>query len=258
MKLVLITKTPIIEKIFTLVCKKLSLELIVKTNVEVKENVDFIVVDEDFINDDFNTLRTYSKKLAAVSSEELPFDKARDFVIERPFLPTSLEKLLLEQIEFIKEDEQEEKEETKVYNINEEEVAINYVDSLADDVAYDIEEESDESIITIASLNNGGVLDNNELGKISDILHDDDVQNKVNIDENDWKDINEIIDDALTEVKDYEFDLEGSEDERVRVLLNNYNISELKLFLMKLDQSVVEKLSSGQDVDVTLCLKVNK
>lgn len=256
MNLVLITKTPIIEKIFTLVCKKLGLNLLVKDELNIQENTEFVVVDEEFINDDFNSLRTYSKKLAAISSEELPFDKARDFVIQRPFLPTSLEELLSEQIEFIKEDEIEDK--SFIQDINEEEIASDYVDSLADDVAFDIEEDNDESIVSIASLNNGGVLDNSELGKISDILHDDEVQNKVNVDENDWKDINEIIDEALTEVKEYEFDMEEDDKNPVKILLNNYNISELKPFLMKLDQTVIDRLSNGEDVDVTLCLKVNK
>ncbi len=133
-----------------------------------------------------------------------------------------------------------------------------YVESLADDVALNIEEENDESIVTIASLNNGGVLDFNELDKISDILHDDDVQNEVVVDENDWKDISEIIDDALNEVKEYEFEVEHNEHEPIKVLLNNYNISELKPFLQKFDQRVIDRLSSGEDVDITLCLKVNK
>lgn len=256
MNLVLITKTPIIEKIFTLVCKKVGLNLIVKGDLNIHESVDFIIVDEEFINDDFNTFRSYSKKLAAISSEELPFDKARDFVINRPFLPTVLEELLVEQIEFIKEDEKI--EESNNHVVNEEEIVSNYVDSLADDIAFNIEEENDESIVTIASLNDGGVLDNNELGKISDILHDDEVQDRVNVDENDWKDISEIIDDALSEVKEYEFDLEVNENMPIKVLLNNYNISELKPFLMKLDQSIIERLSNGEDVDVTLCLKVSK
>jgi hypothetical protein len=30
---------------------------------------------------------------------------------------------------------------------------------------------------------------------------------KINLEKSDWKDISEIIDDALDEVKDYEFDL---------------------------------------------------
>ncbi len=246
MNLVLITKTAIIEKIFFLVCKKLSINLTIQDNLIINDKVDFIIVDQEFINDDFNKLKQNTKKLAAITAEELSFDKSRDFIINRPFLPTSLEELLIEECKFIKEDEIE----------NEEEVVTSYVESLADDVAFNIEEENDESIITLASLNQGGVLDFNELNKITNIL-DDELQNESNIDENDWKDINEIIDDALSEVKDYEFEIE-KDDQKIRVLLNNYNIAELKPFLQKFDQSVIDRLSSGNEVDITLCLKVNK
>lgn len=259
MNLILITKTAIIEKIFSLVCKKLSINLTVENSLSIdNKRVDFIIVDEEFINDDFNSLKQYTKKLAAITSEELSFDKSRDFIINRPFLPTSLEELLKEEALYIKEDQENENKKLVEDDIDEEEILSNYVESLADDIASNIEDENDESIVTIASLNNGGVLDFNELGKISDILHDDDVQNEVVVDENDWKDINEIIDDALNEVKEYEFDLEHNENEPIKVLLNNYNISELKPFLQKFDQRVIDRLSNGEDVDITLCLKVNK
>lgn len=258
MDLILITKTAIIEKIFSLVCRKLAINLTVENSLTINKKVDFIVVDEEFINDEFNSLKQYTKKLAAITSEELPFEKSRDFIINRPFLPTSLEELLKEQCEYINEDEEIESNKLREEDIDEEEVLASYVESLADDVAFNIEEENDESIVTVASLNNGGVLDFNELDKISDILHDDDVQNEVVVDENDWKDINEIIDDALNEVKEYEFEVEHNEHEPIRVLLNNYNISELKPFLQKFDQRVIDRLSSGEDVDITLCLKVNK
>lgn len=266
MDLILVTKTPIIEKIFTLVCAKIGLKLSVQEDLGFNESVDIIVVDEDFVTEEFNSLKTFTKKLAAIVSEELPFDKSRDFIINRPFLPTELEVLLKEQIEFINDEKEFNKKEYQPIEdfnseFSEEEVISNYVESLAEDVAMDIEEESDESIVTIASLNNGGVLDNNELTKISDILHDDEIHDKVShsVDENDWKDINAIIDDALSEVKDYEFDLEPQDENRPRkLILNNYSINELKPFLQKFDQSVIDKLSSGEDVDVTLSLKVSK
>ncbi|WP_072682717.1 hypothetical protein [Arcobacter sp. LA11] len=254
MNLILITKTPMVEKIFTLICKKLNINILVKDDLNIENSVDFIIVDEEFVNDDFNSLKQKTKKIAAITSEELPFDKSRDFIINRPFLPTALEVLLSEQMAFIEEDNQVIENPEK--DINEEELMSNYVESLADDVAYNIEEESDESIVTIASVNNGGVLDNTELHKISDILHDDDVQNEVTVDENDWKDISEIIDDALNEVSDYEFDMDSNEP--IKLILNNYNISELKPFLQKFDQNVIDRLSNGEDVDVTLSLKVNK
>ncbi len=254
MNLILITKTPMIEKIFTLICKKLNINILVKDNLNIEDKVDFIIIDEEFVNDDFNSLKQKTRKIAAITSEELPFDKSRDFIINRPFLPTTLEVLLSEQMAFIEEDSFS--DEITQKDINEEELMSNYVESLADDVAYNIEEESDESIVTIASVNNGGVLDNLELHKISDILHDDDVQNEVTVDENDWKDISEIIDEALDEVSDYEFDINASDP--IKLILNNYNISELKPFLQKFDQNVIDRLSNGEDVDVTLSLKVNK
>ncbi|RXK11505.1 hypothetical protein CP965_13810 [Halarcobacter mediterraneus] len=256
MDIVLITKTPIIEKIFTLVCKKLDLNLNLKNNTSFSEEfVDIIIVDEEFVNDDFNNLKKHTKKLAAITSEELPFEKSRDFIINRPFLPTDLEVLLKEQIEYIKEDNTT-KEDVR-NSFNEEEVISNYVESLADDVAYDIEEDNDESIVSVASLNIGGVLDNNELHKISDILHDENIENEVTVTENDWKDINEIIDDALNEVSDYEFDFNENSDEPIKVLLNNYNIEELKPFLQKFNQNVIDRLSNGEEIDVRLSLKVN-
>jgi len=260
MDLILVTKTKIVEKIFTLVCAKMDINLIVQDNLEFEENTDILIIDEEFVNEKFNTLKTYTKKIAAIVSEELPFDKSRDFIINRPFLPNVLENLLKEQIDYINDDKKREKKEV-VENFNEEEVISNYVESLAEDVALDIEEDSDESIVTVASMNTGGVLDNNELTKISDILHDDEIQDKVstNVDENDWKDINTIIDDALNEVKDYDFEIkEEKEKNPSKLVLNNYSINELKPFLQKFDQSVIDKLSSGEDVDVTLSLKVNK
>ncbi|NVJ54714.1 MAG: hypothetical protein HWD90_13600 [Campylobacteraceae bacterium] len=261
MDLVLITKTPIIEKIFRLVCKKLDLTINVKQNLsfEKEEIVDLIIVDEEFINDDFNNLKRNTKKLAAITSEELPFEKSRDFIITRPFLPTVLEDMLSEQIEYIKEDDTTKED---VRNAaNEEEIVSNYVESLADDVAYNIEEENDESIVSIASLRDGGILDNTELTKITDILHDEEIEREVLVTESDWKDINEIIDDALSEVSEYEFDL-GENDAKdsntpIKVLLNNYSIEELKPFLQKFNQNVIDRLSNGEDIDVRLSLKVD-
>ncbi|XPV67895.1 MAG: hypothetical protein ACNI25_11290 [Halarcobacter sp.] len=257
MNLILITNTEIIGKIFSLVCKKLDLNLIIKDNLDIKEDVDLVIVDEEFINDDFNKIKAHTKKLGAITSEELSFDKSRDFIINRPFLPAKLTEILKEQVDYIKEDSTTHEDIRN--NINEEEVITNYVESLADDVAYDIEEENDESIVTFASMNDGGVLDNLELHKISDILHDDDIQNHV-VEKSDWKDISEIIDEALSEVREFEFDMEkqAPNTEPINLLLNNYNIDELKPFLQKFDQGVIDRLSNGEDVDVRLSLKVNK
>ena len=104
MTILLICDASIIEHIFTLVCKRLHINLTIQKTNSVNENYDLIIIDQSFIDDKFNTIKQFSNKLGAISSEELPFDKSRDFVIPRPFLPTKLESMLLEQIKFIKEE----------------------------------------------------------------------------------------------------------------------------------------------------------
>ena len=94
MNLLLISETAIIEQIFSLVCKKLNIELNITQSTDVEENYDLIIIDQSFIDDKFNIIKQFSKKLGAISSEELPFDKSRDFIIPRPFLPTKLESKL--------------------------------------------------------------------------------------------------------------------------------------------------------------------
>jgi len=255
MNLILITKTPMVEKIFSLVCHKLALEIEIKNSVNIETNSDIIMVDEEFIDDNFNSLKQFTKKLGVIVSEELPLQKSRDFILHRPFLPKTLEKLLNEQIKYI----QEEKEESLESPNSEEKIVANYVQSLVHDEACDIEEDNDESIVTLNSLKDGGVLDSLELNKIGNILKDDDTQNEMMIDENDYKDISEIIDDALDEIKEYEFELEENTKEApIKLVINNYNIDELKPFLQKFDQNVINRLSSGEDINIALCLKANK
>ncbi|MGM0518038.1 MAG: hypothetical protein ACQERD_00175 [Campylobacterota bacterium] len=273
MNLLLICDTAIIEQIFSLVCKKLNLELTIKDSTNVNENYDLIVVDQSFIDDKFNIIKQFSKKLGAISSEELPFDKSRDFLIPRPFLPTKLQELLKDELENIKEEQKIQEQQTySTINHNnfsqdeymeDDEVTIpvtNYVESLADNVYSDIEDENDESIVNIATLKGGGVLDNGELSKIDTILREDNIKQELeSMNQEDWKDINDIIDDALDEVKDYEFTLDKGQGKSeilpYKLVLNKYNIDELKPLLQKFNQDVIDKLSSGDSVDVRLVLK---
>lgn len=275
MTLLLICETSIINNIFTLVSKKLNLKLTIVDNIiEFKEEYDFIVVDHSYIDDDFNKLKQYTKKLAAICPDELPFDKSRDFIIPRPFLPTQLQDLLSEHIQIIKEENLKEASDyNRVMPSNkevlldelayeeDEEVTIpvtDYVDSLVEDVALEIEDENDESIITLASLKEGGVLDSGEISKINDILEEEQLQAKIDYEE-DWKDIVDIIDDALSEVREYEFSLNNNtslpDKDYYELILNHYSINELKPFLSKLNQEIVDKLSAGEIVDLKIKLK---
>lgn len=275
MNLLLICETAIIEHIFTLVCKRLNIKLNIQKTNTVNEKFDLIVIDQTFIDDKFNLIKQYSRKLGAISSEELSFDKARDFVIPRPFLPTKLEALLEEQMKFIKDEKEEENSNKRIsfskssYK-EDEEVTIpilNYVDSLDDDDEYyekdstfDDEEEydedeEDESIVHFDQSKSAGILDFGELSKINDILREDNIQNEINLEKSDWKDIGAIIDDALEEVKEYEFDLTQAPTKPYNLILSNFSINELRPLLEKFDQTVIDKLSSGESVDIRMSLK---
>lgn len=262
MKLLLVSKTAIVIQIAQLVANKLELEFEVQNNITIKEKTEIILVDEEYISNDFNTLKQCSNKIGAISADKLPFDKSSDFELTRPFLPKQLNDILLEQIDLIKVSKnqeyitplktQEEKDESLV---DVKDLAM-YVESLADDIMDDINEESDESIVSLASMHNGGVLDNNELLKINDLLLEQNIQDDKNsLDEDDWKDLSTIIDDALTSVQDYEFSANTSTG--FDLVLTDYSVKELKPLFKKVDDSILQKLKNGETIDIRLSLKAN-
>lgn len=258
MKILLVSKTAIINQIFNLVCSKLNLELIVTDNTKIDENYDFIIIDETFVDDGFNFVKKNATRLGAIVSEELPFDKSRDFIIKRPFLPTQLEKVLKDEIDSIAFEKEQEilklkQQQNPINDSDTDDEVFAYVESLADDVVIGIEDESDESIVTLASLNDGGVLDSSELSKINTILDEPKTMTDIFMDEADWKDLSEIIDEALDEVADYEFEMPS--DNVINLILSNYSIDELRPLLKKFDQKVIDKLSSGESIDLRLSLK---
>ena len=254
MKLLLISNTPIVIQIFDLVCKKLGLEFEKRDDNEVEEQYDIIIIDKEFVDSRFNIIKQFSKKLGAVSNEELPFEKARDFLIPRPFLPNQLQEIMQEQIQIIKDEEKEDFTHNRSESESATKEVVDYVESLADDIAFDIDDESDESIITVASLKDGGILDNKELNKIQDMLHSNDIQNEVQeLEEEDWLDLSDIIDKAIDDVKDYEFEVDVNEP--IKLLLNNHNMADLKPLLTKLDQNIIDSLIAGEVIDIQLKLK---
>lgn len=268
-KVLLICDTTIIEHIFALVCKKMNIDLTIQKSTIVNEEYDFIVVDQAFIDDNFNNYKQYTKRLGAISSEELSFSKARDFIVPRPFLPTKLEAILNEQIETLYDDELNYSRRASIYNNFEEEdkTFIIQKNSILNDNIFNsdniVDEEMsndefafiDESLVNISSLNNGGILDNNELNKINNILKEEKIQNEIELEKSDWKDISSIIDDALEEVREYEFDLVHNDTKIYNLVLNKFDIEELKPFLEKFNQNVINRLVSGEVVDVKISLK---
>jgi hypothetical protein len=128
-----------------------------------------------------------------------------------------------------------------------------YMDSIASYIAQDIENENDESIVSFASLKKGGVLDSKELGRIQSLLNIEPTLNEVEMNEEDWLDLSEIIDKALDEVKDYEFDLNDSG--AITLVLSKFTMEELKPLLLKLDQNSIDKLTTGGSLNLELKLK---
>ncbi len=271
-KVLLICDTTIIEHIFALVCKKMDIDLTIQKSTIVNEEYDFIIVDHPFIDDNFNNYKQYTKRLGAISSEELSFSVARDFIIPRPFLPTKLESILNEEIDILYDDElnysRREKKysnfeiEDKTFIIQKNSVNNNSIFSNEKFVEDSISEDEfsfiDESLVSVSSLNNGGILDNNELNKINNILKEEKIQNEIELEKNDWKDISSIIDDALEEVREYEFDLNQKEEKKYNLVLNKFAIEELRPFLEKFDQSIINRLVNGEVVDVKISLKEEK
>ncbi|PRN00338.1 hypothetical protein [Aliarcobacter cryaerophilus] len=264
MKILLICDTAIIEHIFILVCKRIKVDLIVQKTTSVDKKYDLIIVDQPFIDNKFNKIKRLTTRLGAISSEELSFEKQRDFLIPRPFLPTKLEAILKEQIELLASEKKDSKNLSKFVSTEDEEFVVPVVDfindSLDDSTDFDNYddlsfvddfdgENEDESIVSLSALQKGGVLDNLELNKINTILKDD--KKQIN-DEADWKDISEIIDEALDEVKDYEFSLDNN---KYHLILNRFKIDELRPLLTKLDQNLIDRLVSGESVDINISIK---
>jgi|GEM_PF-532574 len=275
--LILISKTPIVIKIFTLVCKKLSIRLEVLKEAQIDHKVDITIVDKDLIDDRFNILKTYSKVIGAISNKELSFEMANDFLIPLPFLPSTLEKILDEQLQIIRKKEnsktyistiqstdiEKENEQIPQYANEELEPAIDYLENLAEGIAQNVKGESDDSIVSISSIENqGGILDIDELSKIEDIFnvdtntsqHTQKEFSKDDDNDNQWHDLSSIIDDAINEVNTTTNIYDRLDNKPIKILLNNYSLTELTPLLNMLDQDIINTLTDGYDVTIQLKL----
>ncbi len=264
--LILVSKKPIIIQIFTLVCKKLNIKLEVLDEVQIDHKVDIIIIDSDFIDDRFDIIKSYAKIMGAISKEQLPFGSANDFIIPLPFLPSSLEQILETQLDVLKK-----RTNSKTYITNVEvdderieepyaevEPAVEYLESLADDIAFDMEEENDDSIVPLAALNNGGILDTKELSNIqnimtssNDVKREDFDSNKI---EDEWMDLSSIIDQAIDEVNTVSEIYSKFDNKPIKVLLNNYELDELTPLLNKLDQDIIDSLTDGYEINLQIKL----
>lgn len=212
MNLLLMTQTPIIKQIFNLVTLKLNIELTILDVNIVSSQFDIIII-EDILWDDKFPLKSYANKLGVISKNQNYFKSKVDFLLSKPFLPSDLLDTITKQIDAI----------TTQENI------------------------SDESVVQNDFEHDGGILDSNELLKIQDLLVDDEGN-----DEDDWSALSKIIDQAMDEMDDCEFDV----NKPIKLILNEYSIKDMSGLLNKLDQDIIDALMSGKEI--TLKLKVNK
>ncbi|MEA2019567.1 MAG: hypothetical protein U9N59_14095 [Campylobacterota bacterium] len=281
--LILVSRKPIIIQIFTLVCKKLNLSLKVLPEAQLDHKVDIVVIDDEFIDERFNILKSYSKLIGAITNEELPFDTADDFIIPLPFLPSSLQNILEIQIEVLNKrinskmyisnvevSDEEYKDEFTTSDIKDEEEdeedteqAVEYLESLADDIADDMNEETDDSVVSvasIASITGGGILDKSELSSIENIINEnvveDEVSNFVESDSNEeeWLDLSSIIDQAIDEVNTVNNIYDKYDSKPIKLLLNDYDLEQLSPLLNMLNQDIIDSLTEGHEVNLQLKL----
>lgn len=294
--LILVSKTPIVIQIFNLVCKKLNINIEVLKEAQIDHKVDIIVMDKEFIDDRFTILKSYTKQIGAITNDELSFEMACDFQIPSPFLPSKLEAILDEQLQIITK-----KVNSKTYisNIPEEELnidrsiipddieddeslveldphtgideeldpAIDYLDSIADNIVSDFNEENDDSVVMATTLQNeGGVLDLNELSKIEEMInpindigeeledaYSENINDKSSDDE--WLDLSSIIDQAINEVNTTEHFENDFENKPIKLLLNEYSMNELEPLLSLLNQDLIDSLTDGYEITLKLKLK---
>jgi len=262
MNLLLISKTAIIKQIFNLVAKKLDLTLTILDVDIVSKEFDIIIVEDTLLDQNFPT-HTYTKRFGIITKDQSL--NQGDFTIPKPFLPSTLSTILQEQINILLTKDLPKDVSCEVYPHQEEKETLDYIETLADDISDEILEESDESIVPTAFVEGGGVLDSSQLNEIQDILDDKDTNKNdnsvlnssqenttdtTNVEDDEWVDLADIIDKAIGEVKDYNFNI----DEPIKLILNEYSMQELSPLLNKLDQNIIDTLTNGKEI--TLKLKV--
>ncbi len=266
MNLLLISKTAIIKQIFNLVSKKINIKLTISDHFlnetlqeQNNDKIDLVVIDDEILNENISAK---TKRFGIITKNKNDLKEDCDFIISKPFLPSTLVKILEEQIKILQNSTVAQKE-TKENDDNEVSDSLDFIETLAEDISDEISEEADESIVPTAFVKDGGVLDTNELSKIQNIL---DYNETTTIDtkeskiaessddnDDDWVDLSYIIDKAIDEVREYQF----SENKPIKLILNEYSMQELSPLLNKLDQNIIDALTNGKEISLKLKLDKN-
>lgn len=252
----LISNTPIINKIFTLISNKLMVHLKIYTAIDdVEKNIDLVVVDDIFLEENIIKLKSFCNTLVLLK-EDGSDENGFDFIIEKPFLPSTLS-INLEKI--LKSVDENNLNKQQVYTSEEptnEEITddlAKFIDTLVSEIDEESSFNSDDLTVKKEQLGHGGVLDKEELSKLFDMINDDKPDNYFkNIEkEDDWIELSDIIDRAIDDVSTYAF----KENQPIKLILNQYSIEELAPLLKKLDQNIIDRLTDGNEITLQLRLE---
>jgi hypothetical protein len=263
----LISNTEIINKIFTLIAKKLMVNLKVYKNGNINQNVDLIIIDDYFLDENIFKLRANCDKLVLLKNDNNP-EANFDFVIEKPFLPStlsnSLENILkaIDNVEFGKEQKKNNDplEHKTIFTSDEptHEEIDNDLTSFISNMIEELDEEknynSDDLTVTKEQLGHGGVLDRDELSKLYEMIHDTTIDGDPLLSgskEDNWVELSDIIDQAIDDLATYNF----KENKPIRLILNKYSMEELSPLFKQLNQNIVDSLIDGNEITLQLRLE---
>ena len=267
----LITNTDIIKQIFTLVCNKLSLNLEIYPNdINIKKADILIYEDINYNKDEVIRYKSMCSVLAVIAKQRV-YEYEGCYLIKKPFLPSALVNNISELIDNVNSlkpkvipeeinniDEIEELTFDNNFDINSGvDDLVDFIENIEDEDA----KEDEDIIIRKSDLGHGGVLDQKELTNLHNIISDNDIKGSSIIEElpivkkaedDEWLELNDIIDDVIDDISS-ETNLE--ENENILLVLNKFTMDELSPLLNKLDQDAIDKISSGNDLNITIRLE---
>ena len=240
MNLLLINKNPVVSRMINISAPKADFEIEECDSIYdlPKGHFDVVIVDDEMYDENFLKEVKESidfEKIGIITSSKEE-KEGFNFVLIKPFLPTDLVELLrdlkfqiLSQKEEFKEDDSEKLEESEEERQNILELNRDKEEIVAID-----EEEEEEPFVKKEDLDEGGVLDKNELSKVQELLEEkeEDLENlpKESEEERDLenknlelKNVSDEIEEEVKSEKEQEDTIKEEED-----IKKEFNESELK------------------------------
>ena len=261
----LITNTDIIKQIFKLVCNKLSLNLEIYPDDTIVNKTDILIYEDiNYNSDELIRYRSSCSVLAVIATKKV-YEYEGCYLIKKPFLPSQLIESISELINNITENIviDNKKEELEEINFLDNNIAKNDISGEVDDLVDFIDNMEDNKnneliddediVIHKDDLGHGGVLDQKELLNLHDIISEENEISNINEIKHDdeWLELNDIIDDVIDDITHEPIEKE----EEILLVLNRFTMDELSPLLNKLNQDVIDKISTGNDVNIKLRLE---